>query len=252
QSMAFHNNRFSGSLVSQVNKFSSSYVRFADIFVFNVVPLIFSFVFTFIILGPQMPLFTLLLAGLAAVFMTIAIFSFRSIRQLNVIEAESQNRLSGQLADSITNIMAVKSHGSERTEESRYQQLNRKAQAASLNVMRAIILRDIGFGSVIAMISALGFIFLVGGEAWFGIQVGTLVLAITYSGQILRQLWNFNGILRNTNRAFGDAREMTKILGTSRSVEDKPNATNLEVKRGKIKFDSITYRHADAPKSKIG
>lgn len=248
QSMAFHNNRFSGSLVSQVNKFSGAYVRIADIFTFNIIPLIFSFIFTFAILGPQMPLYTLTLAGLSAIFMIIAIFSFRSIRSLNVKEAEAQNKLSGQLADSVTNIMAVKSSSAEDAESSRYDQLNRSSQRASLNVLRAIISRDLGFGAVIVLISALGFIFLIGGQAWFGIAVGTLVLAITYSGQILAQLWNFNNILRSTNRAFGDAREMTQILGTARSVTDKPTAKNLSVSTGKIDFNSITYRHADAPK----
>ena len=247
QSMDFHNNRFGGSLVSQVNKFSGAYVRLADVLIFNILPLIVAFTFTFLILGPPMPVFTLGLAGLAAVFMTIAIFSFKSIRHLNVIEANSQNKLSGQLADSVTNIMAIKSHGSENHEKDRYSSLNKQAQRASLNVMSAIVKRDIGFGAVIVLISSFAFIFLVGGSAWFGVQIGTLVLAITYSGQILSQLWNFNGILRSTNRAFGDAQEMTTIMGAAHSVTDTTDATELAVKNGRIEFDTVVYKHADAP-----
>ena len=247
QSMDFHNNRFGGSLVSQVNKFSSAYVRLMDIFIFNILPLISAFVFTFTILGPQMPLFTLGLAVLAAIFMLIATFSFRSIRHLNVIETETQNKLSGQLADSITNIMAIKSHGSEKYEKGRYGTLNKQAQRASLNVMNSIMKRDISFSAVIVVMSSLSFIFLVGGQAWFGIQIGTLVLALTYSGNVLSQLWNFNTILRGTNRAFGDAQEMTKVLGESRSVADLTDAPDLEIEKGGITFIDVRFHHADAP-----
>lgn len=247
QSMDFHNSRFGGSLVSQVNKFSKSYVTLMDTFIYNVIPLIASFTFTFIILGPQLPMFALGLAGLAMVFMLIAIFSFRNVRLLNVAEADSQNVLSGQLADSVTNIMAIKSHGSEQMERDRYGELNRKAQSASLNVLGAVMKRDIGFGMVILIISSFAFVMLVGGRAWFGVGIGTLVLAITYTSQILGQLWGFNGILRNTYRAFGDAQEMTRILNQSKSVADVPDAGELRVIRGRINFDDITYRYSDDP-----
>lgn len=245
--MEFHTARFGGSLVSQVNKFSRGYVSLMDIFIFNIVPLISSYIFIFAILGPQLPLFTLGLAALSAIFMLIAIFSFRSIRQLNIKETESQNVLSGQLADSVTNIMAIKSHSSEEAEKNRYDELNRRSREASLNVMNAIVKRDIGFGSVIVVISSLAFITLVGGQAWFGVPVGTLVLGVTYSSQILGQLWNFNGILRNTNRAFGDAQEMTKTLGAAKAVADAPGASDLHILRGRISFNRITYRYPDVP-----
>lgn len=248
QSLEFHNNRFSGSVVSQVNKFSSAYTQLMDTFIFNVVPLVASFIFVFVILGPQLPVFTLGIAALAMAFMIIATFSFKSIRHLNIQETESQVKLSGHLADSITNIMAIKSHSSEYLEKERYDHLNTDAKHASLRVMRAIIKRDVGFGTVITAISSLAFIMLIGGKGWFHVEIGTLVLAMTYSTQILSQLWNFNNILRGTNRAFGDAQEMTKVFGTVKSVVDAPEAVALRVKKGAIDFDDIVYRHADAPK----
>lgn len=247
QSMDFHNSRFGGSLVSQVNKFSKAYVTLMDVLIYNMIPLVASFVFTFAILGPKLPLFALGLAALAAVFMLIAIFSFRNVRALNVAEADSQNVLSGQLADSVANIMAIKSHGSEQMERDRYGELNRRSQTASLNVMGAVMKRDIGFGTVILVISGFAFLMLIGGQAWFGVGIGTLVLAITYTSQILGQLWGFNGILRNTYRAFGDAQEMTRILNQSKSVVDTPDASQLRVIRGRITFNDITYHYSDDP-----
>lgn len=247
QSLDFHNNRFGGSLVSQVNKFSGAYLTLSSTIAFSLLPLVCSLVFTFLILGPQLPLFALGLAGLSAAFMLIAILSFRPIRKLNVTEAQSQTALSGQLADSITNIVAIKSHGSEEYEKARYDDLNRRAHHASLDVMHAIMRRDVGFGLVITAISSFSFIILIGGPSWFHAPIGTLVLAMTYSTQILGQLWGFNNILRATNRAFGDAQEMTKILGEAYAVVDRPHASKLKVKRGEITFDRVRYHYADAP-----
>jgi ATP-binding cassette subfamily B protein len=246
QSLDFHNARFGGSLVSQVNKFSSSFVVLSNMVMFNLLPLIFSFIFTFIILGPQLPLFTLSIAVFAVLFMLIATLSFRQVQKLTITEAETKTKLSGQLADSITNIMAVKGNAHEELERSRYDVLNKQSLTATNNLMLASTKRDIGFGVVIVALSGLAFIVLIGGQGWFSVQIGTLVLAITYSTQILNQLWGFNNILRATSRAFGDAHEMTNILNEAHSVIDAPRAKKLKLNKGKIEFSNVGFRHADA------
>ena len=247
QSLDFHNARFGGSLVSQVTKFSASYVVLSNMVMFNLLPLLLSFFFTFIILGPQLPLFTLGIALFAAVFMVIATVSFKTVQKLTVSEAKAKTKLSGQLADSITNIMAVKSNAHEELERTRYDELNLNARNATNRLMVASTKRDVGFGVVIVALSGLAFLVLVGGQHWFSVQLGTLVLAITYSTQILGQLWGFNNILRATSRAFGDAHEMTGILHEAHSVVDAPNAKALKLKKGAIAFEGMTFRHSDAP-----
>jgi len=246
QSLDFHNSRFGGSLVSQVNKFSSSFVVLSNMIMFNLLPLLFAFLFTFLILGPQLPLFTIGIAIFAALFMTVATVSFKEVQKLTIDEAETKTKLSGQLADSITNIMAVKGNAHEALERSRYDVLNMKASTATNRLMLASTKRDIGFGIIIVALSGLAFIVLIGGQQWFSVQIGTLVLAITYSTQILGQLWGFNNILRATSRAFGDAHEMTTILNEAHSVVDAPRAKKLKLKRGKIEFKDVAFRHSDA------
>ncbi|MCD8561749.1 ABC transporter ATP-binding protein, partial [Candidatus Saccharibacteria bacterium] len=208
QSMEFHNNRFGGSLVSQTNKFTGAFIRLSDLTLFNIMPTVYAFLFTFLILGPLLPGFALALGILAVVFMLIAWFSFSTIRDLNVKEADAQNKVSGQIADSITNIMAVKSFGQEAHERQRFRSYARTARQASFKIRNATIVRDLWFGSVITAITGAAFVTLIFGNVWFGASIGTLVLAVNYSTQILGNLWGFNGMLRQLNRAFGDAREM--------------------------------------------
>lgn len=246
QSMDFHNNRFGGSLVSQANKFTSAFSRLSDLMLFNIAPMVYSFVFTFVILAPVLPYFALALAVFALIFISIAWFSFGSIRELNVKEAEAQNKVSGQIADSITNILAVKSFSRENHEKARFEEFAKNARQAGFSIRNAVIIRDIGFGMIITAIMTSAFITLIFGNAWFGVAIGTLLLAVTYSMQILGNLWGFNGMLRQFNRIFGDAREMSMVLNTQQTVDDISDAKDLKTTKGAITISDMTFRHSDA------
>lgn len=246
QSMDFHSNRFGGSLVSQANKFTSAFSRLSDLMLFNIAPMVYSFVFTFVILAPVLPYFALALAVFALIFISIAWFSFGSIRELNVKEAEAQNKVSGQIADSITNILAVKSFSRENHEKARFEAFAKDARQAGFSIRNAVIIRDIGFGMIITAIMTSAFITLIFGNAWFGVAIGTLLLAVTYSMQILGNLWGFNGMLRQFNRIFGDARDMSLVLNAQQTVDDIKGAKDLETTKGAITISNMTFRHSDA------
>jgi ATP-binding cassette subfamily B protein len=62
------------------------------------------------------------------------------------------------------------------------------------------------------------------------------------------KLWDFNSILRDVNKAFGDAYEMTKILDEPVLVKDAPDARKLAVDRGRVEFRDVTFWHTDASK----
>ncbi len=246
QSMEFHNNKFGGSLVSQANKFTSAVYRLSDLLLFSISPLFYSLVFTFIIIVPLVPWFALALAIFIIIFMTIAWVSFGSIRELNVKEAEAQNKVSGQIADSITNIMAVKSFSQEHHEKKRFEKFADDSRALSFMTNNAVIVRDFMFGGLITCIMTVAFVILIFGNVWFGVALGTLLLAVSYTMQIMGNLWGFNGILRQLNRIFGDAREMSIILNTQKTVKDIDNAPALRADKGQIDIDAITFRHSDS------
>jgi ATP-binding cassette subfamily B protein len=246
QSINFHNDKFGGSLVSQTTRFASAYERLCDTVIWQIIPLISSFIFAFTILGFQLPQFALILAILSAIFMITAWFSFKKVRVLNEREAAATSKLTGQLADSIANISNVKSFARESHEIKLYSKRSHDVQNASFNLMRAMIKRDIGFGAILVVLGITTFIFLIGGNAWLGVPIGTLFLAITYMMNIWGQLWQFNHILRDVNRAFGDAQEMTEILDEPILVQDNPNATKIKVDRGAVEFRNVSFRHTDA------
>ncbi|MDR1801571.1 MAG: ABC transporter ATP-binding protein/permease [Lachnospiraceae bacterium] len=248
-SMQFHNDRFGGSLVSQTSKFFRSLERFIDSIVWELLPLVSVITFTVVILWRDIPIFAIILLAFSIIYTLMAFFSYEKTESLNEAEAFAENAQSGQLSDSVANIMTVKSYGRENHEHSRYTFAAGATFKASRALMRAIISRDVAFSFVYVGIMSALVVFLIGGRGWFGISVGTMILIATYSQQILGNLWDINNIMRNFNRVFGDASEMTMILDEPNAVIDIKDAKELKVDKGQISFSNISFIHPDAKES---
>src|SRR3990167_1387586 len=108
----FHSNNFVGSLVSQTNKLVGSYIRLQDTFVFQVYTLFVSLVFIAIILYSRATLFVWSLLAFSAIFILLTVALSRRVRQLSAIEAKAHTKVTGYLADAMTNVVAVKSFAS--------------------------------------------------------------------------------------------------------------------------------------------
>ena len=248
QSMQFHSDRFSGSLVSQTNKFVGGFERFFDLLVFDILFLIVMVASAMVVLFARAPWFAAGLLVFIILYILTAALSFKRISHLSREWAEAENKQTGQLADSISNILSVKSYGREAHERHRYANFSRTTMNAGLRQMRATK-RDMGFNTVNTGIVAIITIFLMVGQPIFGLGVATLILIVNYSTAILGELWNVNNIFKGINRVFGDAYEMTEILDMKDDVVDLPGAKPLAVKRGAISYQDVAFKHHDAKES---
>lgn len=246
QSMQFHSNRFSGSLVSQANKFAWAFERLADVVIWDILPVLAYMLMVVIVLAPQVPWFAAGIVLLVILYAIISGLSFKKISHLNDLEAESETKMTGQLADSITNIISVKSYAHEPHEYKRFTKFTNLYYDTSMDLANATINRDIKFGVVQVAINALILVFLVYGRDWLGISVATLILIVNYTQSIMGELWSFNNMFKQINRVFGDAHEMTVILDTPDDVVDEPGAKELELSESSVNFNNITFRHQDA------
>ncbi len=246
QSMQFHSDRFSGSLVSQTNKFIGAFERFFDVLIFDVLYLISMLFFIMVVLVPRSPVFAFSLIAFVCLYTLCSALTFKKISHLSSERAAAENKQTGQLADSLSNILAVKSYGRESHERHRYANFSRASYHAGIAQMNATMKRDFIFNFVNIGIIALIVAFMMAGVPIFGLSVSTLILIVNYSMTIMGELWNINNIFKHINRVFGDAREMTIILDTKDDVVDMEGAKDLTVKRGGIVFNQIAFQHQDA------
>lgn len=245
QSMQFHSNHFSGSLVSQTNKFVGSFERLIDGFIWNAYPIAIYLVMVVVVLLPTAPWFVPIILGLVTIYTTVSALSFRRISDLNDAAAAADTRQTGQLADSISNIISVKSYARESHERHRYANFQRSSLNAAHKLLRATLSRDLVFSFINVILIGFLLVFLLFGSTWFGISIATLILIVNYSQGIMSNLWDINHIFKDFNRIFGDAHEMTTILDTVDDVVDRPDAKTLTVSQGAVDFNHITFQYQE-------
>lgn len=246
QSMQFHSDRFSGSLVTQTNKFVSAFERLMDEFVWNIFPVFLDMTMIIIVLIPRAPLFALGIVVLIIIYVIISAIWFKKLAPIHEKEAKASTRCTGQLADAISNIISVKSYAREQYESKRYAKFQGEWYDIMVDNLKQNTKRNFFFDGVGAGLNILIVVFIIGAQDWFGIPVATLVLIVNYSQNIWGDLWSIHSVFKSLNRVFGDAREMTEILDMDDDVVDAPDAKKLEIKNAQIILDDITFKHKDA------
>jgi len=245
QSMSFHSNRFGGTLVSQTTKFLSAYNQLIEGINFPFIPVFVSVVSICVVLAPRVPVYVVILMALLVAYACVSYYMYKRILNLNEQAAGAQNQLSGELADSVANILAVKTYGREDYERGLFDDYNREVVARDSKRMMASLARGIVTALIAVVIMAVVTVFIAGGNAWFGITPGTLVMMFTYTYSVTNQFNFINAGLQRLNRAFGDASGMTAVLDEPRLVADVPDAGDLKVSEGAIDFEGIGFHYTD-------
>jgi ATP-binding cassette subfamily B protein len=242
----FHANRFGGSLVSQANKLTGSYTRFADSMIFNMYILAVTLVCTVAILAPRVLLYAGAIVVLSAVYIVGAFYFSRPVRQANVEESEAQSKQTGYLADAITNVMAVKSFAASRQEARQYWQAASHTRDKGIRSMLATTKRETYASMVTSSLSISALVLAIAGTAFFQADIATVFLMVTYTASTASRLWEFQNVLRQYNRAMGDASDMVKILQLEPTVKDPAKPVPSRIHAGSITFDDVTFAHADS------
>ena len=246
QSMPFHHSRFGGSLVSQTSRFVSGYSGLVDVLTYALWPTVASVVLTIAILAPVAPSFVAILCAMLVLYVVLAYRMYKRILVLASDASNAQNKLSGVLSDAVTNILAVKTYGREDFERETFTRADRDAMAAENRNMRATMRRGFTTSFLITIIMFIVSIFVSGGNAWFGISAGTLVMMFTYTYHLTMNFNYFNSMMARINHALGDAAEMTRVLDEPTLVADDEGAQPLVVREGTIDFEHIGFRYPDA------
>ena len=245
QSMSFHSNRFGGTLVSQTTKFMSAYNQMVENLTFPFIPVVCSVISTCVLLLPRVPAYVAVLMVLLVIYVAISYIMYKRILSLNEQAAGAQNQLLGELSDAVANILAVKTYGREDYERGLFDQANREVVQKDTQRIMASLVRGIITASLAVVIMAVASIFIAGGNAWFGITPGTLVMMFTYTYTITNQFNFINTGLQRFNRAFGDAAGLTQVLDEPRLVADAPDAKPLVVTEGAIEFRDLDFWYTD-------
>lgn len=244
-SYRFFSDRFAGSLVNQSNKFVGSFERLTDPLTWNVYKLLVAFAYTTVILAPVAPAVVIAIIAITLVYVP-TVWHFRK-KQIpyNKLWANAETKRTGQLADTITNIMAVKSFANEKLESKRMQARVNEVHDKSMDTMRISMKHELASGgmqrSINVSVIVISVLLAVNGY----IQVGVIYLALTFTLGIMRRLWDLNNTFRQFTRVFGDASDMATILQIKPEINDPVKPVPFRATQGHIQLRDIVFWYPD-------
>ncbi len=245
QTQRFHADRFGGAIVSQTNKFVNAYERMMDDFVWNILPSLTTIIVAIAVLAFISYQYALILVVIIGLY--VAVMSRRVARQMpyNVAQAKTESQQTAALADTITNMGTVRAFAGEQYESKRFRGVTNTSYQAYHKLLKEALKTEAlsqfltnGF-QVIALLAGLIAV------TTYGTNVSLLYLTLSYTQNIVTRLWEFSRLVRNINRGFGDAAEMTEILGIQPEIQDPLHAETIRIARGEVRFNGVTFAYPE-------
>jgi ATP-binding cassette subfamily B multidrug efflux pump len=243
QTVGFFTNDFAGRIASKIIQtgpaLRESVVQVCDALWFVTIYSISSLV----LFGQIEPLLMIPLAIWILCFVFALYFFVPRIRQRSVIVSEARSMLTGRIVDSYTNIQTVKlfAHTSREDDyaldavndhQRKFQRSTRMITGMSSTV---VIMNGLLIGSTAALAVYLWSI----GSLSLGaltIAAGLAFRIATMSGWIM---WTSIGIFDNV----GAVQEGMETIARPQDLIDKPNAGELKVAKGEIRFENVTFHY---------
>jgi ATP-binding cassette subfamily B protein len=243
-SLRFHLERRTGGLSRVIERGTNSIVNLLTTLTFNLLPTLIELLMVAAILwslfGWGIATTTLLTVGLYIAF-TVQVTEWR----LKIRRAmnESDERANTRAVDSLLNYETVKYFGNETHESNRYDRALAGYEKAAVQSTVTLSLLNLGQAVIISVGLAV-----VMYQAALGITAGTMtvgdfVLVNTYLIQLSQPLNVFGFVYREVKQSLVDIEKMVGLLGVPQEVEDAPDARELSVPRGEVRFENVAFAY---------
>jgi ATP-binding cassette, subfamily B, bacterial len=245
-SYRWHMDHPAGEVISSLGNFSWAFVEMVDVASWGLLPVV------VVVLSAIAVLAVVAWPAALALLAMVAAFVIVLARRLPQVHAASQefedhhSKATGVVADTVTNLMAVRTAAAEPQERFRVQDLMQQSVSADLRA-RSIFMRtqlqletSIVVGTLLALIAGTTMAV----HHWSSTAV--LYLILYYSAQVALSMQQSFEHLRSLARSLGRAAKFTAISGVRPEITNRTDATCLRVSRGRVEFDQISFGYGAA------
>lgn len=244
----FFVSRFAGSLTHRVNRFSRAFEAMFDAFTLQFFPTMLYVIGAVSILFLRNHTLGIVLGIWVICFIAFQIFVARLRQPLRTARAEADHKVTGVLADSISNHMTIVLFSGTKHENTRLREAVERWRKATIRSWNADEFIWAALGLFMISIN-LGLLY---GALLFWqrglLTIGDFVLIQAYLIGTFDRLININRELRKFYDAFADASEMVEMLDLPHEIQDHSEAPQLAVRTGEIAFKNVDfYFHSGRP-----
>ncbi|MFB4315018.1 ABC transporter ATP-binding protein [Actinomadura sp. 21ATH] len=243
---SFFQDNFAGALTKRILNFSGGFEHFIDTLTFSVMANVIPLGFASVILWRYHPVLVLVLVGLIIVTgFLIAPFIRRRQALVDAREA-AKVRVSGHVADVMTNMETVRAFAAEEREAAEFR--GRAAEQARLSLRSwdyANLRVDMIVAPMSVLTSALGLLAAVALRGGLGVEA--IVVTFSYYTNATRIMFEFNQVYRRIESTLTEAAQYTELLLEPPTVVDPPDPQPLRPADAAVRFERVRFAHGGGP-----
>jgi len=245
RSMHYFNTTFSGALVARTRRYTRAFETIIGRFNYVFLRLFTELTVSLIVLFSVAPLLGYLLLGWTIVFLVFAAIFLRLKYTQDIRKAKADSRLTAGLADSMSNMQAVKIFSAEEREELDYNVATRNEYQARWDSWRTVFSSDTVSGILVWVLIGGGMVVSVFLWQRGVITPGTIALVQVFSLSISRSIWRLSDASMKVFEAITDASEMINIFDAPLIMSDSLDPEDAHMNEGALVFDAVDFAYTD-------
>ncbi len=246
QDAAFFHDNFAGSLTKRVLSFGKRFEDFVDTVTYRIVGSLVPLVFGAVVLWSYEPMLVVGLLVMIALTVVAATPLIRRRQRLVNDREAAIARVSGHVADSLTNMETIRAFAAEEREADEHRSRVADSRRLTLRSWDYGNLRvDVLIAPMSVLTNVLGLLVAIvfGGP---GQGVEEVIVAFTYYSNATQIMFEFNQIYRRLESSMTEAAQFTELLLDPPTVLDPAEPEPLGPRDTGIRFDAVTFAHAGA------
>ena len=243
-SLRFHLERQTGGMSRDIERGAAGIRFLLNFMLFNILPTLLEIGFVagilFLKYDPWFGIITLATLVVYVIF-TLWVTEWRMIfrRTMNEMDSKANTRA----IDSLLNYETVKYFGNEGYEARRYDETLTAWEKAAVRNQTSLSLLNAGQGAIIAIGVTILMLLAGNGVVRGAMTLGDLVLVNAFLIQLYMPLHFLGFVYREIRHSLADMERMFGLLDRNTEVEDKPNAPDLVVRTGHIRFEHASFHY---------
>ncbi len=242
---AYFDRELSGKIIGRLNRGTQQISQFINMFANNFLQFLVTTVFALLLAIHYSWLVALQLAALYPIFIWMTMKTSVKWQKWQAERNHAIDTALGRFAESIGQIKVVKSYVQEKHEISYFKKYMQtfvrlgKPQSQfwhRQDVVRRVVLAVIFLGVYMTI-----FVQAAQGHMTPGQAVTLMLLAY----QVRIPIFSISFLVDNTQKAIADSKDYFAVMDEKATIVDAPSARKMEVKKGQVVFDSVTFGYDD-------
>lgn len=236
---------FAGKLGQKIKQAGQATVSLLNIVAFECVRIVVLLSVGGVLLAMQSTTYAVLLFGWAAIYLVMVTFLARRCVELSKTFSDEVSTSTGKLIDAISNADLVRAFARGAHERRFLSGYLADEMNASQSLRWFLIVMRL-FMSTAMLVLLVGLIVVSMGDALSGeISIGAFTMIFFLGSMIASSVQELSYRMLDFFEQLGTLAEALELVTQPHEIVDRPGARPLEVTRGEILFDNVTFAHAD-------